>query len=39
MKINEENFISQAKKKNERALDYIIEQYGWVIKTVIQKQL
>lgn len=39
MRINEENFILQAKRKNEKALDYIIEQYGWIIKTVIQKQL
>lgn len=39
MRISEENFILQAKRKNEKALDYIIEQYGWIIKTVIQKQL
>lgn len=39
MRISEENFILQAKRKNEKALDYIIEQYGWIIKTIIQKQL
>lgn len=39
MKITEVNFISQLKRKNEDALIYVIEQYGWVIKTIAKKHL
>lgn len=39
MKINEENFLDQLKKKNEKALDYVIDTYGWIIKSVIKKHL
>lgn len=39
MKITEENFIAQMKKKDERALEYVIEHYGWIIKTVLKKHL
>ncbi|WP_027400055.1 sigma-70 family RNA polymerase sigma factor [Anaerovorax odorimutans] len=39
MKITEENFIKQLKLGNERALEFIINQYGWVIKTVAKKYL
>lgn len=39
MKINEENFLNQLKKKNEKALDYVIDTYGWIIKSVIKKHL
>lgn len=39
MKINKENFLNQLKKKNEKALDYVIDTYGWIIKSVIKKHL
>lgn len=39
LKITEENFIIQVKMKNERALEFIIEKYGWIIKSVARKHL
>lgn len=39
MKINEENFLEQLRKKNEKALDYVIDTYGWIIKSVVKKHL
>lgn len=39
MKINSENFIRYLKKKDEKALDYIIDIYGGLIKFVINKHL
>lgn len=39
MKITEDNFIEELEKRNEKALDYIIDNYGWVINTVMNKQI
>lgn len=39
MKITEENFIEELKYKNEEALEYVIKQYGWIIKAIVTKQL
>ena len=39
MKINEENFIGQLRRKNERAMDYVIDTYGCIIKSVVKKHL
>lgn len=39
MKIDEENFISELINKNEKALDYVIDNYGWIIKSIVKKQL
>ena len=39
MKINEENFIIQLRKRNEKALDYVIDNYGWIIKSIVEKHL
>lgn len=39
MKITEENFINQMKKGNEKALEYVIDNYAWIIKTVLKKHL
>lgn len=39
MRITEENFIEQVKLRNEKALEYILITYGWIIKTVIKKHL
>lgn len=37
--VDESNFIDLLKKKDERALDYVIEKYGGLIKAVVQKHL
>ncbi|EKQ51555.1 MULTISPECIES: sigma-70 family RNA polymerase sigma factor [unclassified Clostridium] len=39
MKIDSVNFISQLIKRNEKALDYVIENYGWIIKSIVKKHL
>ncbi|WP_105176771.1 sigma-70 family RNA polymerase sigma factor [Clostridium cagae] len=39
MKIEEGNFIFELKKKNEKALYYVIDNYGWIIKSVVKKHL
>lgn len=39
MKITEENFIQQVQLGNEKALEYILATYGWVIETVVRKHL
>lgn len=39
MKITEHNFIEQLNRRNEKALDYVLLEYGWIIKTVTQKHL
>lgn len=39
MEITENNFVEQMKKRNERALVYVVEQYGWVLKTVVKRQM
>lgn len=39
MKINEGNFIIQLRKRNEKALDYVIDNYGWIIKSIVKKHL
>ena len=39
MQITEANFLIKAKQQDERALEYIISQYGWVMKTVVDKHL
>lgn len=39
MKISEGNFINQLKMRNEEALDYLLDQYGWIIKSTVNKHL
>lgn len=39
MKIEEGNLITQLRKKNEKVLDYGIDNYGWVIKSIVFKHL
>lgn len=39
MRITEENFVQQVKLRNEKALEYILHTYGWIIKTVVKKHL
>ena len=39
MKITEQNVACQIKKRNEKALEFVISEYGWIIKSVTKKQL
>lgn len=39
MKISEENFIVELKHKNEKALEYVLTQYGWIIKSIVKKNM
>ena len=39
MKINEDNFMKQLKMKDEKALDYVIDTYGGLIKSIVKKHL
>jgi len=39
MKIHAENFIEQMINKNEKALEYVINEYGWLVKSIIKKHL
>ncbi|MGL4107315.1 sigma-70 family RNA polymerase sigma factor [Clostridium sp. LP20] len=39
MKVNEENYILLLRRRNEKALDYVIDNYGGLIKVVVKKQL
>lgn len=39
MKISEQNVVQQLKKKNDKALEFVISEYGWIIKTVTKNQL
>ncbi len=39
MEISEKNFVRQLKKRNEQALYYVIDHYGWVMKTVVKRQM
>ena len=39
MKIDESNFIRQIYKKNEKALLYVIEQYGGLLHSIVRKHL
>lgn len=39
VQVTEKNFIELLSKKNEQALVYVIETYGWVLKTVVKRQM
>src|SRR5699024_8517635 len=39
MKITEENVAEQLLQKNEKALFYIVDQYGGIVKSIIRKYL
>ncbi|MEG1311951.1 MAG: sigma factor, partial [Romboutsia sp.] len=39
MKINEKNFITKLRSKNEDALEYVIDNYGWIINSIVKKHL
>lgn len=39
MKVNEDNYIKELRNRNEKALDYVIDNYGWIIKSIVGKHL
>lgn len=39
LKMDERNFINQIKSSNEEGLNYLLNNYGWIIKTVVSKHL
>lgn len=39
MKIDENNFIKQLENRNQKALYYVMEKYGWVIKSIVKKHM
>lgn len=39
MKINESNFVEQMLFRNEKALEYVVDEYGRLVKSVVRKHL
>lgn len=39
MKVNQNNFIRGLIKREQDALDYVIDTYGWLIKSIVRKHL
>lgn len=39
MRVNEDNFISLLRSKKEKALNYVIDNYGGLIKYIVKKEL
>lgn len=39
MIVNEKNFIQELRRKNEKALEYIIDKYGDLVETIVFKHL
>lgn len=39
MIITEDNFVLQLRKRNEKALEFVIDNYGWIIKSIVKKHL
>lgn len=39
MKVTEDNFILKLKQRDDKALEYVIDKYGWVIKSIVRKNL
>lgn len=39
MKITNENFIKYLNKKEEKALEYVVDTYGGLIKSIVNKHL
>ncbi len=39
MKINNENFVRELKRKNEKALEFVVKNYGGLMKTIIHRIL
>ncbi|MGH4123422.1 MAG: sigma-70 family RNA polymerase sigma factor [Clostridium sp.] len=39
MRLNEDNVISELRKRNPKALDFIIDKYGGLIQSIVKKTL
>lgn len=39
MKVTEENLVREIKLKNQKAIGYLLDNYGWIIKGTVKKHL
>lgn len=39
MRITEDNYVDQMKRKNEKALVYFMDHYGWIVKSLVCSKL
>lgn len=39
MKVTEQNFVKAIMRKDERGLLYVVDNYGWIIQSVVRKSL
>lgn len=39
LRVTEDNFISLIKRKKEKGLLYVVDEYGWIIQSVLRKYL
>lgn len=39
MKINQDNFVKELRRGNEKALLYVIDEYGGLLRSVIRRKL
>ena len=39
MKVTEDNYVELMKQGNEKALQYFIEHYGWIVKSIVCHKL
>ncbi|XCP86742.1 sigma-70 family RNA polymerase sigma factor [Roseburia hominis] len=39
MRITKDNFLSQLRKRNEKALEFVLEEYGGLLMSIIRKHL
>lgn len=39
MKATEDNYIDLMKRGNEKGLQYFIEHYGWIVKSIVSKRM
>lgn len=39
MKVTEDNYVKLMKQGNEKALQYFIEHYGWIVKSIVCAKL
>lgn len=37
--MTEDNFVLHLRKRNEKALEFVIDNYGWIIKSIVKKHL
>ena len=38
-KVDQDNFLQELSRKNEKALEYVVDVYGGLIKTIVKRHL